>query len=198
VQCLAASMVISSLQLLKKITFLRVEDTDKTMSMQCALHSDAPFIPHPMLKRGHVLGPSRTAEIGAYTIETVKPPGLRPIKQVELWKKFPPFVLWQYWDELCPRPSDNVIAQVKDDTSQKRKHKVGKKVATATPLVVAAMVAPFVVEATAAKTAKKMAPQRNAVVMAEAAVARAAPKRRKAEALATEKKAACGSDSDWT
>jgi hypothetical protein len=39
----------------------RVEDTDKTMSMQCALYSDAPFTPHPMLKRGHVLGPLCTA-----------------------------------------------------------------------------------------------------------------------------------------
>jgi hypothetical protein len=108
--------------------------------MQCVLHSDAHFIPHPMLKRGHVLGPSRTAEIKAYMIETLTPPGLRPI-QVELWKKFRPFLSRQYWDELCPRPINEVIEQVKDNTAQKRRHKVGKKAATATPLAVAATAA---------------------------------------------------------
>jgi hypothetical protein len=155
-----------------------------------------------MIKRGNVLGPSHTAEIGAYMIETLKPPGLRPIKQVELWKKFRPFVPRQYWDELCPRPrdrpKDEVIAQVKDDTSQKRKHKVGKKAATATPLVVAVTATPLVVTATASKTTKKRAPKINAVVMAEAAVARVAPKRRKSASRATKKKAACGRYRDWT
>jgi hypothetical protein len=109
-----------------------------------------------MIKRGHVLGPSRTAEIEAYMIDTLTPPGLRPIKQVKLWKKFRPFVPQWYWDELCPRPSDEVIAQVKDDKSQKRKHKVGKKAAMSTPLAVAAM---------AAKTSKRRAPKKNAMVM---------------------------------
>jgi hypothetical protein len=58
---------------IKKKHIFRVEDTDKTLIMQCALHSDAPFISQPMLKRGHVLGPSHTAEIGAYMIETLTP-----------------------------------------------------------------------------------------------------------------------------
>jgi hypothetical protein len=98
-----------------------------------------------------------------------------------------------------------VIAQVKDHIDQKRKHTVGKKAATATPLVVAAtplvvaaMATPLVAAATAAKTTNRRAPKRNAVLMAEAAVARVAPKRRKAAARATKNKAACGSDSDWT
>jgi hypothetical protein len=178
--------------------------------MQCDLHSDAPFISQTMLKRGHVLGPSRTAEIEAYMIETLTPPGFRPIKQVELWKKFRPFVPRQYWDELCPRPSDEAIAQVKDNTAQKRKHKVGKKAATATPLVVASTATPLVVAATATPLVvaatvvltKRRTPKRNAMVMAEAAVARASPKRRKAAVRAskkaTKKKAASGSSSDWT
>jgi hypothetical protein len=195
---------------IQKNHIFRVEDTDKTLSMQCALHSDAPFIPQPMLKLGHVLGPSRTAETEAYIIETLTPPGLRPIKQVELLKKFRPFVPRQYWDELFPCPSDEVIAQVKDDTAQKRKHKVAKKavtatplavVVTATPLVVAAMATPLVVAVTAVLR-KRRTPKRNAMFMAEAAVARAAPKRRKAAVRAskkaTKKKATSGSDSKWT
>jgi hypothetical protein len=204
---------------IQKNHIFRVEDTNNTLSMQCALHSDAPFIPHPILKREHVLGPSRTAEIEAYTIETLTPPGLRPIKQVELWKKFRPFVPRQYWDEPFPHPSDEVIAQVKDDTVQKRKHKVGNKAATvtpvvvaaaatlvvvaatATPLVVATTATPLVVAATAVLT-KRRTPRRNAMVMAKAAVARAAHKRMKAAVRAskkaTKKRAASGSDSNWT
>jgi hypothetical protein len=180
---------------IQKNHIFRVEDTDKTLSRQCALHSDSPFIPHPMLKRGHVLGPSRTAEIEAYMIETLTPPGLRPIKQVELWKKFRPFVPRQYWDELCPRPSDEVIAQVKDDTPQKRKHKVGKKAttatplvvaSTATPLVVAALATPLVVAATVVLT-KRRTPKINSMVTTEAAATRAAPKRRKSPVRASKK-----------
>jgi hypothetical protein len=112
-----------------------------------------------------------------------------------------------------------VIAQVKDDTAEKRKHKVGKKAATATPLVVAATATPLIVVATAtplvvAATAtplvvvatvvftKRRTPKINTMVMAEAAVARAAPKRRKAAVRAskkaTKKKAASVSNSDWT
>jgi hypothetical protein len=182
---------------IQKNHILRLEDTYKTLSMQCALHSDTPFIPQPMLKRGHVLGPSRTAEIRAYMIETLTHPGLHPIKQVKLWKKSRPFVPRQYWDDLCPRPSDDVIAQVKDDTSQKGKHKVGKKEATTTPLVVAATATPLVVTTAAAKTTKRRAPKRNAMVMTEASMARAVPKRRKAEVRATKNKASRGSDSGW-
>jgi hypothetical protein len=163
--------------------------------MQCAFHSDAPFIPQPMLKRGHVLGPSRTAEIEAYTIETLTPPGLRPIKQVKIWKKFRPFVLRQYWDELCPRPIVEVILQVKDDTAQKRKHNMGRKAATAIQLVVAATATPLVVMATATPLVvvatvvltKRRTPKINAMVMAEAAVARVAPTRRKAAVRATKR-----------
>jgi hypothetical protein len=105
-----------------------------------------------------------------------------------------------------------VLAQVKDDTAQKRKHKVGKKAATATPLVVAAAATatPLVVAATATPLVvvativltNRRTPKRNAMVMAEAAVARAAPKRRnaavRASKKATKKKAASGSDSNWT
>jgi hypothetical protein len=41
-----------------------------------------------MLKRGNVLGPSHTAESGAYMLEKFTPPGICPVKEVELYKKF--------------------------------------------------------------------------------------------------------------
>jgi hypothetical protein len=94
---------------------------------------------------------------------------------------------WQYWDETCPHPSDDVITHVKDDTSQKRKNKqVGKKANT-----VVMMETAVVTRATSTL---------EVVVMATAPTKkRAAPKKRKAAATparATKKRSAC--DSDWT
>jgi hypothetical protein len=51
-----------------------------------------------MVKRGQVLGQERTTAINAFLLEQLKPPGLCPIKQVELFKKFRPFVARKYWD----------------------------------------------------------------------------------------------------
>jgi hypothetical protein len=60
-------------------------------------------------------------------LPTRKAPGICPIKQVELSKKFhPSFVpAPEYWEgNTCPRPRDGVLAQVKDESSKKRKTKV--------------------------------------------------------------------------
>jgi hypothetical protein len=78
-----------------------------------------------MLKRGQVRGDkTRVAEMEAFELQRLKAPGLHPIKQVELYKKFRPFVPHEFWEDTCPRPSDEVVAQVKDESSKKRKTKV--------------------------------------------------------------------------
>jgi hypothetical protein len=84
----------------------KVEHTDERMNMQCTVHDGAPFVNQPMLKRGQVLGEDCTAAIDAFVVAALKPPGLRPIKQVELYKKFRPFVPRPFGDETCPTPSD--------------------------------------------------------------------------------------------
>jgi hypothetical protein len=112
---------------------------------------------------GQVLGAKRTDAINACELAILKPPGLRPIKQVELYKKLCPFVPRKFWEETCPKPGETVLAQVKDETAAKRK----VKAAAANPEKAVA------VEATA--------PQ------AKSAKAKAAPK---AKAEATKRKAA--------
>jgi hypothetical protein len=78
-----------------------------------------------MLKRGQARGDkTRIATMEAFELQTLNAPGLRPIKQVELYKKFRPFVPREFWEDNCPRPSDEVLAQVKDESSKKRKTKV--------------------------------------------------------------------------
>jgi hypothetical protein len=72
-------------------------------------------------------------------------PGLREIKQVELWSKYRPLVPQQYQDECCPRPAKEVIDREKNKKKAKGKLKrdekkvKGKlKMAPSTPIVAAA------------------------------------------------------------
>jgi hypothetical protein len=110
---------------IQKNHIFRVEDTDASLLMQCSTHSEAPFVEQAMLKRGQARGDTtRIAAMEAFELQTLKAPGLRPIKQVELYKKFRPFVPREFWEDTCPRPSDEVLAQVKDESSKKRKTKV--------------------------------------------------------------------------
>jgi cell division septation protein DedD len=95
--------------------------------MQYAVHDGTPFVNQPMIKRGHVLGKDRTAAIDVFVVADLKPPGLRPIKQVEMYKKFRLFVPRRFWDETCPKPSDEVMMQIKDETAKKRKQKTAAK-----------------------------------------------------------------------
>jgi hypothetical protein len=101
----------------------KVEHTDITLSMQCATHNGTPFVPQRMVKRGKVLGQERTTTVNAFLLEKLKPPCLLPLKQVELFKKFRPFIHRKYWDKTCPEPSEDVLSQVKNETATKLKNK---------------------------------------------------------------------------
>jgi hypothetical protein len=102
-----------------------VQDTDVSLSMQYVTHSEAPFVEQATLKRGPVRrDKTRVAGMEVFELYTLKAPGLHPIKQVELYKKFLPFVLCKFWEDTCPRPSDEVLARIKDESSKKRKTKV--------------------------------------------------------------------------
>jgi hypothetical protein len=101
----------------------KFEDTDVSLSMQCATHVGAEFILQQMLKKGQVMGQARMDAMNAFMHETPKPLGLRPIKQVELFKKFRPFVPRKFWAETCPRPSDEIMLHIKDESEENRKKK---------------------------------------------------------------------------
>jgi hypothetical protein len=121
-----------------------------------------------MLKKGQVLGQARTDAIIAFMLETLKPPGLRPIKQVELFKKCRPFVPIQFWAETCPRPSDEIMLQIKDDSAEKRKKKTLGNMQAVAPT-------PAATAKSAAATAKASTVFSKA--SAKAATGPAAPKR---------------------
>lgn len=50
-------------------------------------------------------------------------PGMKPIKQVELWKKWGPFVPEAERHHLCSRPSDDVIEKVASDRASKQRER---------------------------------------------------------------------------
>jgi hypothetical protein len=56
-------------------------------------------------------------------VKLLPKPGLRPIKQVELYVKFRPLVPEPYRDDICPKPSAEVMARVKEDKKSKRVNK---------------------------------------------------------------------------
>jgi hypothetical protein len=148
---------------IQKNHIFKVESTDEALTMQCATHDGAVFANQPMLKKGQVLIGKRTDAINACELAILKPPGMRPIKQVELYKKFRPFVPREFWEETCPKPSEAVLTQVRNETAAKRK-----------------------VKAAAAK-AKKDVPAEAAAPQAKSVKAKAAPN---AKAEATKRKAA--------
>ena len=53
----------------------------------------------------------------------LKPTGLKPIKQVELWKKWAPLIPEKYRADTCPKPSDEVINSIKERNREKSKNR---------------------------------------------------------------------------
>jgi hypothetical protein len=95
---------------IQRKNLFKVEDTDYSLKRQCATHEGDDFILHPMISRGQVLGKIRTDKINVFMLEMLKPPGLSPIKQVELYKIFRHFVRKKFWKETCPRSNDGIMS----------------------------------------------------------------------------------------
>jgi hypothetical protein len=102
----------------------KVDDMDGNMEMQCYTHDDSTCARQPMLKRGDKVGVERLLEMKNFSLETLKAPGMREIKQVELYKKWRQYVDPQYWDETCPEPPAAVMQHVRSDKADKRKQTI--------------------------------------------------------------------------
>ncbi len=62
-----------------------------------------------------------------YRLLHLKAPGMKEIKQVELRKKWHPFVPGPYKDKIFPKPSEDVLNRVKKQKSDKQKEALSKK-----------------------------------------------------------------------
>ena len=65
----------------------------------------------------------RARIINGKKLKNEKRPGLRDIKQVDLYEKWGPLVPAQFRDEICPKPSDKIIKSVKEERKAKRNTK---------------------------------------------------------------------------
>ena len=60
-------------------------------------------------------------------VEVIEPPGLKPIKQFELYKKWRPLVFEEFADKSCPKPPFSVLEMVKNERAEKQKAKKAPK-----------------------------------------------------------------------
>jgi hypothetical protein len=63
----------------------------------------------------------RFQKLQSYSLTQITAPGLREIKQVEMYTKFRKFVPEEFRDEICPRPSQQVLENIKKARSEKAK-----------------------------------------------------------------------------
>jgi len=107
----------------KKNHIFLVQHPDVT-TMRCKLYDNADEY-ESFDHRRHSSRPARIADMANYQLKQLTPPGIKPIKQVELWKKWRKFVPRQYWVDICPEPSEEVKAKVAADFSNKRNKRNG-------------------------------------------------------------------------
>jgi hypothetical protein len=62
-----------------------------------------------------------------YQLQPLTPPGLKEIKQVELWTKWRKFIPHQFQDEICPKPDVGVLQRIKSEKNEKLKQAAKKK-----------------------------------------------------------------------
>ncbi len=71
--------------------------------------------------------PHRAVLLETYTLEHLNAPGIRDIKQVELWKNWRQYIPDPYKDIMCPEPTKEVVDKIQKDKSRKQKEKVASK-----------------------------------------------------------------------
>ncbi len=65
----------------------------------------------------------RIEQLNNFTLQRLQPPGLRDIKQVELYSEWRKFVPAKFADDICPKPSDEVLARVAQTKGDKSNNK---------------------------------------------------------------------------
>jgi hypothetical protein len=98
----------------------KFDKEEDVLEMQCYAHDYTEVVHQPILKHGFKLGQKRLTALKTAPMETLNPPGLIEIKQMEFFKKRRKYADPRYWDERCPEPSSVVIDQVKKDKLEKR------------------------------------------------------------------------------
>ncbi len=102
-------------------------DASKPSVLYTKETDEAPVITLPFHNDKFVQQQNRLRELKEFALKSIPAPGIKPIKQVELYTKWRKFVPDSFQDEICPKPSTDVINQVTSDRKQKNRERTSKK-----------------------------------------------------------------------
>ncbi len=74
---------------------------------------------------------NRVRELKEFSLKPVAAPGMKEIKQVELFTKWRKFVPAEFADKICPKPPDEILNNVQKARSEKNRERNAKKWAIA-------------------------------------------------------------------
>ena len=69
----------------------------------------------------------RTRQVHYGKPQVIKAPGIKPIKQVDLYKKWGPLVPDEFREVICPKPCERILKVVAEERATKQRAKVSKK-----------------------------------------------------------------------
>ena len=69
----------------------------------------------------------RTRQVRYGKPQVIKATGIKPIKQVDLYKKWGPLVPDEFREDICPKPCDRILKVVAEERATKQRAKVSKK-----------------------------------------------------------------------
>jgi hypothetical protein len=92
-----------------------VDSTNATMMFMKASYDSPSTYNYDFNNDKRQLHVNRFMHLQAASLAVLPCPGIKPIKQVELYKKWQPFVPSMFHDEICPRPSDEVLEAVRNE-----------------------------------------------------------------------------------
>jgi hypothetical protein len=104
-----------------------VDSTNSTTMMMKISHDAQSTVRHNFKKNNNVSNDNRFRQLMAASLSAVTRPGIKPIKQVELYKKWRPFVPHQFRDQICPRPTDEVLEAVRNEKNSKARDRTARK-----------------------------------------------------------------------
>lgn len=86
-----------------------------------------PSISINFCKDKFVSNEDRLRELREYSLKGIAAPGMKEIKQVELYTKWRRFVPLEFADEICPKPPDEILEKVQKERSNKSKERNARK-----------------------------------------------------------------------
>jgi hypothetical protein len=94
-----------------------VDSTNSTTMMMKTSH-DAQSMITTISKENKFSHDNRLRQLKAVSLSAITCPGIKPIKQVELYKKWQLFIPHQFHYQICPRPTDEGLKVVRNEKNQ--------------------------------------------------------------------------------